>query len=153
VPHRLRSDQLLNAIYTALEVEEEPAPADGQSIFRPGRYQRTRRQFAEAFGYDPSVAREEVAASIPQVLALMNSPQLNGMIEAKNTSQLRELLQEIGDDEQLVVELYLRWLCREPSSGEIVQALAYRQAVGKRADAFVDLQWALLNSVEFQYRN
>ncbi len=153
VPQRLRSDQLLNAIYTALEVEEEPAPAEGQAVFRPRRHQRTRRQFEEAFGYDPSIPREEVAASIPQVLALMNSSQVNDMIEARKATQLQGLLQEISDDEQLVVELYLRWLCREPSSGEIVQALAHRQSVGKRAEAFEDLQWALLNSAEFQYRN
>lgn len=152
VPHRLRSDQLLNAIYTALKVEEEPPPANRQAVFHPSRNTRTRQQFAEVFGYDPSIAREEVAASIPQVLALMNSPRVNGMIDAGGSSQLKQLLSEIGDDEQLVEELYLRWLCREPSSGEIVQALAHRQLVGSREAAFVDLQWALLNSVEFQYR-
>jgi hypothetical protein len=152
VPQRLRSDQLLNAVFTALEVKEDPGTASGESVFRPGRRFRTRRQFAEVFGYDPSIAREEVAASIPQVLALMNSPRINKLLESKDSNQLEQLLQKIGDDEQLVVELYLRWLCREPSSGEVVQALAHRQLVGRRDRAFEDLQWALLNSAEFQYR-
>jgi hypothetical protein len=152
VPQRLRSDQLLNAIYTALRVDEDQGTTDKRAGFRQRFIQRPRRQFAETFGYDPSISREEVGESIPQVLAMMNSPRVSGMVEAKNATQLEQLLQEIGNDEQLVVELYLRWLCREPSSGELVQALAHLQTVGDRTEAFEDLQWALLNSAEFQYR-
>jgi hypothetical protein len=152
IPQRLRSDQLLNSIYTALKEPEETPPQDGRAGFRRRGFERPRRQFSETFGYDPSIAREEVGASIPQVLALMNSPRANGLVAAKEKSQLAKLLQRIGDDEQLVVELYLRWLCREPSSGELVEALAHVQEVGDRSEAFEDLQWALLNCAEFQYR-
>ena len=149
VPQRLRSDQLLNAIHTALEVKEEPARAGQQ---RPGQRFRARQQFADVFGYDPSIAREEIVASIPQVLALMNSPQMNRLIVSRKSSQLGQLIQEVSDDEQLIVELYRRWLCRQPSADEIAQAVAHRQLVNKRAEAFEDLQWALLNSAEFQHR-
>lgn len=152
VPQRLRSDQLLNAIHTALEVEEEPSRTGEQRVFRPGQRFRARQQFGEVFGFDPSIAREEIGASIPQVLALMNSPQVNKLIVSRRSSQLQRLLQEVSDDEQLVVELYLRWLCRQPSDEEIAQAVAHRQLVGNRARAFEDLQWALLNSAEFQHR-
>ncbi len=152
VPQRLRSDQLLNAIHTALEVEEEPARAGQQQAVKPGQRLRARRQFADVFGYDPSIAREEVVASIPQVLALMNSPQVNRLIVSRKSSQLKHLLLEVRDDEQLVVELYLRWLCRQPSADEISQAIAHCQLVSNRAEAFEDLQWALLNSAEFQHR-
>jgi hypothetical protein len=132
---------LLNAIQTAMEVEDESE-----------RSFRTRRQFAKVFGYDPSIAREEIVASIPQVLALMNAPQVNRLIVSRKSSQLKQLLLEVGDDEQLIVELYLRWLCRQPSDDEIAQAIAYCQLVGDRGEAFEDLQWALLNSAEFQHR-
>jgi hypothetical protein len=152
VPQRLRSDQLLNAIYTALEVEEEPARTGKQRVFKPGRRMRARQQFDDVFGYDPSIAREEVGSSIPQVLALMNSPQLNQLIATRKKSRLQRLLEEVSDDEQLVVELYLRWLCRQPSDEEVAQALAHRRSVDRRAEAFEDLQWALLNSAEFQHR-
>lgn len=152
VPQRLRSDQLFNAIHTALGVEEEPAQAGQQRVFRPGRRFRARQQFADVFGYDPSIAREEIGSSIPQVLALMNSPQVNKLIVSRKSSQLQQLLQEVSDDEQLVVELYLRWLCRQPNDQEVTQALAHRRSVGNRAKAFEDLQWVLLNSAEFQHR-
>ena len=153
VPQRLRSDQLLNAIHTALEVEEEPARTGQQREVKPGQRFRARQQFADVFGYDPSIAREEIVASIPQVLALMNSPQMNRLIVSRKSSQLQHLIQEVSDDEQLVVELYLRWLCRQPSADEIAQAIVYRQLVSNRAEAFEDLQWALLNSAEFQHRH
>lgn len=152
VPQRLRSDQLLNCIYTALTAPEDMGPRDERAGFRLRGTLRPRRQFAETFGFDPSLPREEIGASIPQVLALMNASRTSGMLEARDDSQLAVLLGEIPDDEDLVVELYLRWLCREPSSGEMVQALAYRQTASNRAEAFEDLQWALLNSAEFQYR-
>ena len=82
----------------------------------------------------------------------MNSPQMNRLIVSRKSSQLEHLIQEVSDDEQLVVELYLRWLCRQPSADEIAQVIAHRQLVSKRAEAFEDLQWVLLNSAEFQHR-
>ena len=151
VPQRLRSDQLLNAIYTALEMEETEGVVD-ESEINPRRRMRIRYEFGEVFGYDPSVAREEVGMSIPQVLTLMNSPRLNRLIRSRQSSLLLSLLQEVKNDEELIVELYLRWLCRQPSAHEISQVLAYRQAVGRRRVAFEDLQWALVNSAEFQHR-
>jgi hypothetical protein len=86
------------------------------------------------------------------MLALMNSSQLNNLIVTRKSSQLQRLLQEVGDDEQLVVELYLRWLCRQPSDEEIARALAHRRSLDSRSEAFEDLQWALLNSAEFLHR-
>jgi len=152
VPHRLRSDQLFNAIHTALEVEEVAAQANDQQVFGIGLRNRPRRKFDDIFGYDPSIAREEVGLSIPQVLALMNSTRVNKLIVSRNSTTLKRMLGEVRDDEQLVVELYLRWLCRQPNDEEVARALDYRRSVGNRAQAFEDLQWSLLNSAEFQYR-
>ena len=56
VPQRLRSDQLMNAILSALEVDEsQPANRGGRQFANSPR-----KQFADVFGYDPSVARESV---------------------------------------------------------------------------------------------
>ena len=61
VPQPLRSDQLYNALLTALEVDEGRASAGkaGRNPFRE------RQQFAEIFGFDPSQARDSISASIP----------------------------------------------------------------------------------------
>jgi len=145
VPQRLRSDQLMNAIFTALEIGES---TQDSSPRRPNR----RAEFAKTFGYDPSIPREGVSASIPQVLALMNSPQINRQLTAGRSGVLGYLLEDIYDDEQLVVELYLRCLSRQPQAEEMDTALAYLEESPQRRFAFEDLLWALVNSAEFQHR-
>ncbi len=146
VPQRLRSDPLMNAAFSALEIEEMPEKS-------PRRYRKNvRRQFAEIFGYDPSTPRDSVTASIPQMLALMNEPQINRAISASRSNVLGRLLEEIGDNDQLIVELYLRCLSRQPTEEELSLLLAYGEEVGDRREAFEDLLWSLINSAEFRYR-
>ncbi len=153
VPQRLRSDQLINVLYSALEVDEGAGATSQQvSFFNPRARLRVRMQFAEIFGYDPSVIREEISMSIPQVLALMNAPQVNHLLTSRESTLLGRLLSEVDDDESLVVELYLRTLSRQPTAEELESALAYREQVENRNQAFEDLLWVLVNSVEFQYR-
>ncbi|MCG8449828.1 MAG: DUF1549 domain-containing protein [Pirellulales bacterium] len=144
VPQPLRSDQLFNALLSALEVDEGRNPARVRI--------RERRQFAQIFGYDPSQARDSISASIPQMLALMNSQRINRSIVASKTSLIKRLLKEVPDDKELIVELYLRCLNREPSENELTQLVSYRKKVGNRTQAFEDLLWALLNSAEFRHR-
>jgi len=146
VPQRLRSDQLFSAAHSALDIRESI-----DSSPRPRR-SGPRQQFAQTFGYDPSVSRDNVSASIPQVLALMNSPRINRALAANRSSLLGHLLDEVGDDEQLIVELYLRCLSRQPTEEELSLLLAYGEEVGNRRQAFEDLLWSLINSAEFQYR-
>jgi len=146
VPQRLRSDQLFNAAHSALDIVE--------SNEGPARRRRNgpRQQFAQTFGYDPSVSRDSVSASIPQVLALMNSPRIARAMTANRSSFLGRLLYEVEDDEQLIVELYLRCLSRQPTDEELSMLLAYGEEVGNRRQTFEDLLWSLVNSAEFQYR-
>jgi hypothetical protein len=148
VPQPLRSDQLFNALYTALALEE--APPAGRS--NPRRNNDPRRQFAEVFGYDPSIAREEISSSIPQVLALMNSAEVQRAVSARSTQLLGKLLGELPDDSALVEELFLRCLSRLPTSGELNAALEYRRESASRGEAFEDLLWSLVNTAEFQHR-
>jgi len=154
VPQRLRSDQIFNALYTALEIDEQAA---GNSAQQPQRNRqrvmfRARTEFAEEFGYDPSESREGIAGTIPQSLLLMNDYQVNRHVRARKQSTIARLIEKFPDDEALVVELYLRCLSREPSGDELARALAYCVEVPRRAEAFEDLLWVLINSAEFQFR-
>ncbi|HEX5471064.1 MAG TPA: DUF1549 domain-containing protein, partial [Lacipirellulaceae bacterium] len=80
VAQPLRSDQLFNAILTAVDMKE---PTTGnnrrgrQGGKAPYRNASMRQAFEVAFGYDPSDPRETVISSIPQALAMMNGVQLN----------------------------------------------------------------------------
>ncbi len=152
VPQRLRSDQLFSALLTALAVDETKGGSSGKSERNQRRRNLLRDKFADIFGYDPSDSREDIAATIPQSLALMNSQQVNRSIKSKKNNLLYHLLQEIDDNESLVVELYLRCFSREPHDEELAKALTYCEKTPKRKEAFEDLLWVLINSAEFQYR-
>jgi hypothetical protein len=112
-----------------------------------------RGQMNATFGYDPSERRDEVAGSIPQALLLMNGPALNRALDGRQpNTTLGRLLTETADDRAVVEELYLRSLGREPTQNEVKACLDYAKQLGTRAEAFEDIQWALVNSTEFLNR-
>lgn len=151
----LRSDQLFNAILSAVE-SDEPALNTGRRRpnAMPGPNRNTvRGNFEAVFGYDPSDPRESVVSSIPQALAMMNGAKLNLDIRALDRDTvLGRLLDDIPSDKQLVEELYLRTLSRQPTSDESKTALRFCRPSKNRNAVFEDLFWALLNSSEFSHR-
>ena len=154
VAQRLRGDQLFSAILTALGIDElQSGPlANRIAGLNYGNQPTPRTIFNVAFGYDPSVARHTVNASIPQALAMMNTPKINQAVMPGRRKMLGKMLQKISDDELVVDELYLRCLTRLPTDEERSIALAYRDKVDNRGEAFSDLLWSLLNSAEFTHR-
>lgn len=144
----LRADQLYEALSQALGMRELQTRGRGPY----GGIGGPRTQFAQVFSYDPSDPRDEVEGSIPQALALMNSQQINALISASPYTPLGRLLRSTPDNEDVVVELYLRCLAREPSERETMTCLQYVKSTGDRNEAFEDVLWALINSTEFLYR-
>jgi hypothetical protein len=104
------------------------------------------------FGYDPNNARDDVAVTIPQSLAMMNSPFINQQIKVQPGTMLFRLLDEVESDRNAVQELYLRVLSRRPNRQELNTSLTYIKQVANRRESFEDLLWALLNSAEFKTR-
>ena len=149
VPQPLRADQLYNAVTSALEIAEE---APGRQDFRRGRGAAGRAGYNATFGYDPSDPRDEIVGSIPQSLALMNSPQLAAALRASRRTVLGQLVRDIPSNEQLTAELYLRFLSREPTADELAATLRYIAELPDRGAAAEDLAWTLINSAEFQHR-
>lgn len=151
-PTRLRADSLWQSLVTVLGNMNAPG---GQ---RPGmggpfgsRFS-LEGQFKSEFNFDPSTPPNEVESSIPQALLLMNNPQVQQKIKAEGTNLLARILASYPKDEEAVRMVYLRTLSRKPTDNERDKALSYIKKVGKRAEAYEDLLWALLNSTEFQTR-
>ncbi|MBL8825867.1 MAG: DUF1553 domain-containing protein [Planctomycetaceae bacterium] len=150
---RLRADQILDVLQGALGVELASIGGTAPPIGPLGRL-GARFFFGQTFGYDPSVRRDEVTNTIPQALMLMNGGMLNDAIKARSpVTQLGRLVNQTPDDEELVVELYLRTLGREPNERELSASLTHVRQTKDRAEAYEDLLWALLNRTEFVYRN
>jgi hypothetical protein len=153
----LRSDQLFNALLTAVDAEEtEPRMnrrGRPQMMGAYGRNATIRTAFETVFGYDPSDPRATVVSSIPQALAMMNGVRLNLAVRAVSSETvLGRLVEEIPEDDALIDELYLRTVSREPTDDELAAALKFCKTTRNRTAAFEDLFWALLNSSEFSHR-
>ncbi len=161
----LRSDQLFNALLTAVDADESDA-GGGRRNRRDrrerqekpiasayGRNASIRNSFEAAFGFDPSDPRESVTSSIPESLAMMNGVRINlAVMAGDDDTVLGRLIGDIKEDRPLVEELYLRALGREPTQDELKLTMQYRGTVKDRSEAFEDLFWALLNSAEFSHR-
>ena len=145
----LRSDQLFDSVMSVFEISDADSEGSGQGL---RRLQSPRNVFAGVFGYDPNDPRGDVAVSIPQSLAMMNSTFINEQIQARQGTMLYRLLQEVQSDRAAIQELYLRVLSRRPNRKELNTSLAYIKQVANRGESFEDLLWALLNSAEFKTR-
>ncbi|HEY2840493.1 MAG TPA: DUF1553 domain-containing protein, partial [Pirellulales bacterium] len=152
-PQPLRADQVYDALRSALGVDDFDTLRAERFKGKARLQQGARGEFNRTFGFDPSQPRDDVAASIPQALVLMNGPILQRAISAKQGGALLgNLLAQNLDDREIIGELYLRCLAREPKPDEMHTCLAYIGATKNRADGFEDLLWALLNSTEFLQR-
>ena len=150
-PQRLRGDQLFNALVEVLEIPEG-RPQRGRANYR-NALSGPRGQVNKTFGYDPSNLRDDVVGSIPQALFLMNSPELaRSMNGRRRGTSLGRLLGEVPKDKDLVAELYLRCLAREPKPTELATCLDHVRGADDRTEAFEDILWALVNSTEFLNR-
>ena len=82
----------------------------------------------------------------------MNSPLINQAINARRPDGLGGILRKHADDQDALLEIYLRTLSRAPTAEETRLNMAYIRQVGSRGEAFEDIQWALINSTEFLHR-
>lgn len=147
---RLRGDQLFDTLLSALDIRETQFNRRGGG----GGYGQAgpRNLFNSVFSYDPSERREEVESSIPQALALMNSPLIENAIDGNRRGGLGKLLRENTDNKVVLNELYLRTLARQPSDNELTVCLTHIRQVKDRKEAFEDILWSLVNSTEFLHR-
>jgi hypothetical protein len=103
-----------------------------------------RSLFVTFFKGDDNADPTEYQAGIPQVLRMMNSPQLN------NASMLTPILQSGKKPVQVIEHLYLATLSRLPSGQELERTMSLvRKHQDEPRQAYGDLLWVLLNSSEF----
>ncbi len=89
--------------------------------------------------------------SLRQPLALMQSPTVSDRVKADNDSRVQRLLDSYDDNDRVVDELFLATLARDPSAAEKEVALA--ELAEDRTRGAENLQWALINNVEFFFNH
>lgn len=104
--------------------------------------------FLESFGQTNREFSERTnEGDITQAILLMNSPFVLRQIKADSGSYLAGLLSESSADEERITRLFQRFLVRTPAADEMAKAKEVVRANGHAG--WEDLQWLLVNKVEF----
>lgn len=151
-PIRLRSDQIYASLCQTLGVTTLPLRlSEGRrSPYERQRLDAGREEFSRIFGFDPSTPRDELTGSIPEALFMMNSTLLARIIATPDNSNLiTRISTNVLAEEDIVSELYLSSLGREPTEGELKIAMDFVTSSPSLREGLEDLLWALLNSPEF----
>ena len=108
------------------------------------------KSFLQAFGQSNrgTPARPPQASPL-QPIMLIRSSVVNDRVLAANDSRVQRLLDAYKDNGKVVDELFLGTLSREPSSQEKTFAVSLLD--NNRKEGAQNVQWALLNLVEFLY--
>jgi hypothetical protein len=142
----LTPEQLYDSLVQILGAPNQANFRRNPAIAAAARFRNItpRMLFVAFFKGDDNAEPTEYQAGIPQVLRLMNSPQLN------NTTMLTPLLKSGKTPEQVVEHLYLSTLSRRPTAPELQRILALvRKHADEPRQAYGDILWVLLNSSEF----
>jgi len=160
IPRRLMAESMLDAIAKATSVPVSyainglPAVTSAMKLpdpldVRNNVYGRFLDEFGR--GNRDDEARDN-DSSIAQALSLMNDGTVVVNRTHRNTanSTVAKTLASTTDPNTIADQLYLYTLSRYPTATEKTQAVAYLKS-GTLATKTEDLQWVLLNSVEFLF--
>ena len=86
---------------------------------------------------------------VTQAVLLLNSPFVRGQVRSVPGSFLHSLLSTPSAPEQRIDKLFHRFLLRAPAPEELRLSLAV--IASGEAKAYEDLQWLLVNKVEFLF--
>lgn len=118
---------------------------------------RTQHYFLQIFGrparITPCECERVVEPSVAQVLHILNSPEINAKIEHAD-GRVARLVRTVKDDKALLDELILTFYARFPSELERTTVNEHLEKhKDKRQQAWGDVAWALLNSLEFAFNH
>jgi hypothetical protein len=151
-PSRLRPEQIFESLVRALGFDENdktipsPAPSSAPAV---ARHTGLRHMVYQAFKVDPSLPLDEIVGTIPQALLMMNSEMIHKYVSATGKTFLAKAIEKKMTNDQIVTDLYVRTLARQPRKEELEICRRYLKKVDNRQEALEDIFWSLINSTEF----
>jgi hypothetical protein len=152
----LTAEQLLDAICRVTGVAEKFAglPAGTRATALPSP--DVESDFLKVFGQP---ARETACqcerstdSNLSQALQMINGPLVHSKVR-DDKNRLRSLVAAGKSNEEIVGELYLAGLCRQPSEPELTAAAKHIEKSGDRLRGLEDVCWAILNANEFLFQH
>lgn len=152
----LSAEQLLDAICRVTSISEKFAglPAGTRATQLPSP--DVESDFLKVFGQP---ARETACqcerstdSNLSQALQMINGPLVHSKVR-DDKNRLRSLVTAGKSNEEIVSELYLAALCRQPSDPELAAATKHIANAGDRLRGLEDVCWAVLNANEFLFQH
>ncbi|MGV3719616.1 MAG: DUF1553 domain-containing protein, partial [Actinomycetota bacterium] len=155
IAQRLPAEVLLDIISQAAESPEElPANAQGKRAINLIPVNKQRHPFLKVFGQP---ARESACdcertneTTLGQSFELISGAAMDAKLK-RPQNRIGRLVAAGKSDAEIVTDMYLATVSREPRSPELDKSLAYL-AGRERRQGLEDVLWALLNSKEFLLR-
>lgn len=150
------AEQLFDALCFVTEVPERfpGVPAGTRAAQLPDG--EVNNPFLKTFGQP---ARElacecerENDSNLAQALQLINGPAVNDRLRNPN-NRIGKLLAKKAADREVLGELFLVTLSRQPTDGETKSMLDHVTRSMDKRKAWEDVHWALINSKEFLFRH
>jgi hypothetical protein len=152
---RIQAEMLLDCLSQATEATNKfPGLPQGAAAVQIADGS-TSTYFLTTFGRSP---RETVCAAevrteptLSQALHLLNGDTIQQKVAAGGV--VKKLLDAKKTPEEVLKALYVRCLCREPSSAELARVLKLLEGEKNPQAALEDIFWSLLNSREFAFNH
>ena len=156
-PRLLSAEQLLDAIGNVSGLPEQfaglPTATKATQLPAPDI---ARHDFLKAFGQPERstvcACERSSDSNLGMALQFFNGPLVYGKLRAEN-NRFRRLAAAGKSNEEIISELYLSAVCREPSPKELETSLAHIASKEDRLAAIEDICWALLNTNEFLFQH
>jgi hypothetical protein len=149
IPRRVPAEALLDSLVQATGIAEG-LPNGFRAAQLPDA--STENVFLRLFGkpqrMDACECERDNGSNMLQALHFINGKSILGRVR-NPSARPAQLLQKKITDEELVRELYLGSLSRNPSAKELEIGIDFLKASENRATGAQDLMWALLNSKDF----
>jgi hypothetical protein len=94
----------------------------------------------------------ESDSNLSQALQLIGGATVNGKLRDDN-GRMAKLAKASISNEEVIKELYLVALARDPNATETAAAVKHLANAADRRQAVEDLGWVLINSKEFLFRH
>ncbi|MFV0445734.1 MAG: DUF1553 domain-containing protein [Planctomycetaceae bacterium] len=153
----LSAEQLLDAICSVTEVPEKFAgvPTGFRATYLPEP--PTDNYFLKVFGQPQRQMSCECERSnesnLAQALQMINGPTVHDKLRS-DAGRVKRLIDANKTDEEIIRDLYLSAVCREPTTAEMTAALKHMSTSGdSRRWALEDIGWAVLNTKEFLFQH
>lgn len=152
----LTAEQLLDAICEVTAVPEKftglPVGMRATQLPSPDADNPFLKVFGQPARETACQCERSTESNLSQALQMINGPLVHRKIRDES-NRFRKALEAGKPYEQVVRELYLAALCRQPADEELQAALAHIDAAGDPVTGMEDVCWALLNANEFLFQH